>query len=381
MIPVPAKRLKKLPPYLFQELAERKKSYKGSLIDLGEGSPDLPPDPGIIERFVCAVRSRENHGYPNYAGLLSTRAAIAEWYKKRFNVHLDPEREVSLLIGSKEGIAHLFWALCGPGDTVAIPDPAYPVYRNQSLLVGARLKVLPLKEENNFLPQLERLKGKIKLVCLNYPNNPTGACAPKDFFAEVVDLAQRNGFFLFNDNAYSEIYFSSPPPSILEIPGAKEVAVEFNSFSKTFNMAGWRLGFVVGNQKIISALLRIKENVDSGPFNAIQEAAIYALSRADEIGAKTREVYKRRQEIFFSGIAHLDWNVQRPQATFYVWAKVPRGKDSLSFATSLLNDAGVLCAPGRAFGKYGEGYVRFSLTQKEEEIKECAARIEKLLRR
>ncbi len=376
---ISAKRLRKLPPYLFQELAELKRNYQGRpLINLGEGSPDLPPEREIIEHLICAVRDEKNHGYPNYAGLLKTRTAIAKWYKRRFNVDLDPEKEVSLLIGSKEGIAHLFWALCGPQDTVAVPDPAYPIYHSQPRLAGAKIKILPLKETNDFLPPLERLKdGKIKLLCLNYPNNPTTACAPKEFFAEVINLAQRRGFLLFNDNAYSEIYFSSPPPSILEIPGAKEVAVEFHSFSKTFNMAGWRLGFIVGNQKMISALLRIKENVDSGPFNAIQEAACYALSRAEEFGANMREIYRRRQEVFFKAIASLDWDVKRPEATFYIWAKCPKGKDSFSFSTFLLRNCGVLCAPGRAFGRYGEGYVRFSLTAKDERIRAGMRRIVK----
>jgi len=376
-----ASRLSKLPPYLFKQLDELKRNYRGRrLLDFGEGNPDLPPEKEIIQHFIQALRKGENHRYPNYEGLIITRLQVARWYKKRFGVELDPEKEVCMLIGSKEGIAHLFWAICGPGDTVAVGDPSFPIYRNCPLLAGAKIKILPLVEENNFLPELGELKGKrIKLLALNYPNNPTGACAPKEFYREVVDLAHKEGFLVFNDNVYSEIYFASPPPSLLEVPGAKEVAVEFHSLSKTFNMAGWRLGFVVGNRDIISALLRIKQNVDTGPWNCVQEAGVYALTYAERIAKKIREIYSHRQEIFFSGVKELNWEIRRPQATFYVWAKTPNGEDSLSFCSRLLKNAGVLCAPGVGFGRYGAGYLRFSLTVPERDIKDGLVRLNKFL--
>ncbi len=245
----PAERITKLPPYLFSELDRLKRTYRGKpLLDFGEGSPDLPPAPEIIAHFIKSLKNNENHRYPNYQGNIKTREAITKWYKKRFGVNLDPEKEVCVLIGSKEGIAHLFWALSGPGDKVAVCDPSFPVYRSQPVLTGAKMEILPLREANDFLPDLRDLKGKkIKLLALNYPHNPTGAFAPREFFQETIHLAHREGFFVFNDNVYSEIYFQSPPPSILEVDGAKEVAVEFHSLSKTFNMAGWWIGFVVVN--------------------------------------------------------------------------------------------------------------------------------------
>jgi LL-diaminopimelate aminotransferase len=372
-----AKRLNKLPPYPFKVLQDLKKEYKGSpLLDFGEGNPDLMPPKEIIDCLKKSLLKPESHRYPNYEGLASCREAVAKWYQRRFGVLLNPEKEVAMLIGSKEGIAHLFWAVSGPGDTVAISDPCFPIYRNCPLLSGARLKILPLREENGFLPEITRLKNsKIKLLCLNYPNNPTGAVAEKDFFQEVISLAQKQGFLVFNDNVYSEIYFHTPPPSILQIPGSKEVAIEFHSLSKTFNLPGWRIGFVVGNEEIISALLRIKQNIDTGPFNAIQEAAICALNRTEFYGERMRRVYLRRRNLFISGLTSCGWEVNPPKATFYLWIKVPDKSPSLSFSIGLLKRFGILCAPGVAFGKYGEGYLRFSLTVKEKEIREAVRRL------
>ncbi len=374
-----AKRLTKLPPYPFKVLYELKRNYKGEkLIDFGEGNPDLPPPKGIINRLIKALAKVENHRYPNYEGLLKAREAVAQWYKRRFGVLLDPEKEVCMLIGSKEGIAHLFWALVGPGERVAICDPFFPIYRNQPILAGAQVKFLPLREENNFLPELEKLKGsKIKLLCLNYPNNPTGAFADQKFYEEVISWAQKEDFFLFNDNVYSEIYFQDPPPSLLQIKGAKERAIEFHSLSKTFNMPGWRIGFVVGNAEIISALLRLKQNVDTGPFNAVQEAAIFALNKSETYAQRMRKIYERRLSLFVSGLKDLGWEAKMPKATFYLWLKVPNKEDSLTFATNLLKNYGILCAPGKGFGKFGEGYLRFSLTVKEEEIEEALRRLKK----
>ncbi|MFB0510207.1 MAG: aminotransferase class I/II-fold pyridoxal phosphate-dependent enzyme, partial [bacterium] len=288
-----AQRLKKIPPYLFAELDELKQKTKGEVIDFGEGGPDSATPKPIVQAMIKALQNSEYHRYPTYQGMIAARVAVADWYQGRFGVKLDPAKEVCMLIGSKEGVGHLIWGVVGYGDKIGIPDPSYPIYRNQALLSGAVPSILPLLETNDYLPDLSRLRNqKIKLICINYPNNPTAAVAPLSFYKELVALAQREGFYVLNDNVYSEIYFDSPPPSILQVNGAKECCVEFHSLSEAFNMAGWRIGFVVGNKNLITAMLKIKQNTDSGPFSAIQETAIFALRKTGSFAKSIRTLYR-----------------------------------------------------------------------------------------
>lgn len=374
-----ARRLGRIPPYLFQELDDLKARTRGSLIDLGEGSPDLPTPPPILRAFTRALEDPRNHGYPTYAGKLSARQAVAEWYRRRFRVRLDPATEVTMLLGSKEGVGHLIWGTCGPGDAVAYGDPAYPIYPNQARLCGARPVVVPLLARNRFLPDLERINRigpRIKLLCLNYPNNPTAAVAGLGFFREVVRLARRHGFWVVNDCVYSELAFGRRrPPSILQITGAKERCIEFHSLSKTYSMAGWRIGMAVGCPDLIRALLRIKQNTDSGPFGAIQDAAAWALTRGGRLADRNRRVYQARRDTFCGELAGSGWPVPVPEATFYVWAPVPGRQDAYRFALDLLRDCRIVVAPGVGFGRHGQGFIRFALVQDERWLRTAARRI------
>ncbi len=386
-----AQRLSLLPPYLFSELNQFKARVRRGLIDLGEGNPDLVPEPALVKVLVRALKNPENHRYPGYSGKLSLRRAFARWYQRRFGVTLEPENEVVVLLGSKEGAAHLLWACCDRGDTVAVCDPGYPVYLNQSRLCGASLVLVPLEEKNGFLPDLDfisRLAPRLKLLCLNFPNNPTTAIAPLSFYREVVALALKYGFYIVNDNVYSEIYFSQRPPSLLQVPDSKGCALELHSLSKTFSIPGWRLGVAVGNRDMLSALLKIKENVDSGPFGAIQDAAVFALNRGSELAVKVRQTYKRRRDFFVSELTRGGWGVNLPEGTFYVWAKLPEwwqemhnGSRSYAFCLKLIEQCRVVAAPGRGFGQQGEGFVRFALVAPENRLKIAGARIRRWLAR
>jgi LL-diaminopimelate aminotransferase len=382
-----ASRLSKIPPYLFAQLDEIKEKYKKetgeSIIDFSEGNPSIPPHPSLVKFLQQKIKIQENYRYPSYQGKLSARQAISEWYKKRFNVELDPETEVAILIGSKEGIAHLFWALVDKDDEVYLTSPGYPVYLNQTYLVGGRVNLLPLYESNDFLPDIAKVKfkKKTKLICLNYPNNPTGSVAPYAFYNDIVNLAFKHNFYCFNDNVYSEIYYFTPPHSILEIPGAKERCVEFHSLSKTFSVCGWRIGFVVGNKKLIQGLLKIKQNVDSGPYGAIQDALIYALKNIDYLSTEIRRTYKDRISTLNNALNSLGWESRMPKATFYLWCKIPSRKfknDSLKFSIFLLKKTGILVCPGIGFGQYGEGYIRFAVVPPETKIKEATLRLSKI---
>lgn len=382
-----ASRLNKIPPYLFADLDQLKAEYilknKQEIIDFGEGNPLFFPDKRIIAEFVKALNKLENHRYPTYAGSIETRKAVANWYQRRFNVKLDPENEVVIVLGTKEGIGHLFWAMIDKDDIAYIPSPSYPVYLNQTLLAGGKPVILPLREENNFLPELNKIKPnkKTKLLVLNYPNNPTTAIAPISFYQDVVNKALKYGFYCFNDNVYSELYYDSPPHSILEVPGAKECCVEFHSLSKTFSMCGWRIGFAVGNKNILKALLKIKQNVDSGPFGAIQDAAIFALNNTEKFAEDTRQEYQKRLSLFAQGLQALGWKTKMPSATFYLWTKIPIAKykdDSKAFTAYLLRKTGILVAPGRGFGEYGEGYIRFALIHSIKTLKTALQRMQSL---
>lgn len=375
-----AARLSTIPPYLFKELDELKERAGRGVIDLGEGSPDRPTPKPILAAFRRALLVGENHRYPTYAGKLSARKAACAWYRRRFGVELDPATEAALLLGSKEGVAHLIWGTCGPGDVVAIADPAYPVYPNQARLCGATPLSVPLLEENRFLPDLgwiDAHSDRIKLLCLNYPGNPTAAVATPEFYREIVKLARARGFYVVNDNVYSELYFGrTPPASILAVEGAKECCVEFHSLSKTFNMAGWRIGLVAGNARLVQALLKIKQNTDSGPFGAVQDAAAWALSHGSKLAAANRALYRRRRDAFCGTLAECGWPVPVPQATFYVWARVPdRSEGSFEFVKRLVRECRVVAAPGVGFGAAGEGFVRFALVAEEARLREAARRV------
>ncbi len=377
------KRLALLPPYLFAQLDKIKQELRASgqdLIDLGIGDPDLPTPQPIIEKLYQAASKPQNHRYPSYQGLLSFRKAVADWYLRRFRVKLDPQEEILTLIGSKEGIAHLPLALINPGEIALVPDPAYPVYKAGVILAGGRIVPLPLLEENHFLPDLEQIDKEVaqkaRLLFLNYPNNPTGAVADESFFSKVVEFAKEYNVAVCQDLAYSQItYDGYQAPSFLQINGAKEVGVEFHSLSKTFNMTGWRIGFAVGNRRIIQTLRELKTNIDSGVFQAVQEAGIEALRIEEKLSPSIRKIYQTRRDFLIKGLRKLGWEVQPPKASFYLWLRVPIPSSSLDFAEKLLTECRVVVAPGVGFGECGEGYIRISLTVEDKKIKETVERI------
>jgi LL-diaminopimelate aminotransferase len=385
-MPLPlADRLMRLPPYLFAQLdeAKAKQLEKGvDVIDLGVGDPDLPTPVPIVERMKRAVGNPAHHRYPSYEGMISFREAVARWYDRRFGVKLDPALEVIALIGSKEGIGHLPLAFINAGDVVLVPDPGYPVYSGATILAGGEPYPVPLLEENGFLPDLSAIPkdvlSRAKLLFLNYPNNPTAAVASLEFFEEAVEFAKDYDLILCHDAAYSELYFGSPSPSLLEVGGAKEVAIEFHSLSKTFNMTGWRVGMAVGSRSVIQGLKRVKTNVDSGVFQAVQEAGMEALDHEPGLD-DLRRVYRERRDVLVDGLRAAGFQVEAPPATFYVWFPVPPGYDSISFAAKALEEVGVVITPGVGFGGYGEGYVRAALTVTVERLEQAAQRLARLI--
>jgi LL-diaminopimelate aminotransferase len=382
-----ASRVKNLPPYLFATIDMMKQEARAKgvdLIDLSIGDPDIPTPGHIVEAMKAAVGNPEHHRYPSYEGMLSFREAVAAWYKRRFNADLDPKTEVLSLIGSKEGIGHIPLAFVEPGDVVLVPSPGYPVYPVGTLFAGGESHFMPLVEKNNFLPDLKSIPPAVlkraRLMFVNYPNNPTSACAPKSFYEEVIELAGKYNIIVCHDAAYSEIYFDNEKPvSFMELDGAKEVGIEMHSLSKTYNMTGWRIGFAVGNKDVIAGLGKIKTNLDSGVFQAIQEASITALKTDDDTLAGIRNTYQERRDVLYQGLKDLGMEVIKPKATFYLWTKVPRGFDSASFVAHLLEKAGVLGTPGNGFGAPGEGYIRFALTVPAARMKEAVERIGKAL--
>jgi LL-diaminopimelate aminotransferase len=382
-----ADRIRNLPPYLFAQLDQRKQKAleRGmDLINLGVGDPDLPTPKPVIERLQTAALDIKNHQYPSYEGMLSFRKAVSEWYARRFGVVLDPKSEVLTLIGSKEGIAHVPLAFINSGDVALIPDPGYPVYHAGTLFAGGKSHFLPLEEENDFLPRLDKIPKraleKARILFLNYPNNPTAATAPRAFFEEVIRFARRHRLIVCHDAAYSEIYYDGErPASFLELPGAKEVGIEFHSLSKTFNMTGWRVGFAVGKAELVGALGKVKSNIDSGVFQAVQEAGITALGLDSLVTDEIRRIYQDRRDAFVGGLAKLGLAVQSPKAAFYVWFRVPKRKTSSGFAAELLDQAGIVATPGNGFGKSGSGYIRMTLTVPRERLEEAVRRMEKLL--
>lgn len=382
-----ADRVKNLPPYLFATIDKMKQDALSrgiDLIDLSIGDPDIPTPPHIVDAMKKAVENPEHHRYPSYVGMLSYREAATDWYKQRFNVTLDPKTEVLSLIGSKEGIGHIPLAFVNPGDVVLVPSPGYPVYPVGTLFAGGDSHIMPLEEENGFLPDFKTIPKDVlkraKLMFLNYPNNPTAANASKGFFKEAIALASKYNIIICHDAAYSEMYYDNEKPlSFLEVEGAKDVGIEFHSLSKTYNMTGWRIGFAVGNKDVIAGLGKIKSNLDSGVFQAIQEASIIALKTEDSVLSGIRKIYQDRRDALYEGLKGLGIQTNKPKATFYVWAKVPKEFDSTKFVAHLLEETGVLGTPGVGFGAPGEGYIRFALTQPVERIKEAVERIRKVL--
>jgi len=378
-----SQRLSQLPPYVFVEIDRKKKEAvkRGmDIIDLGVGDPDLATPQHIREAMKRAIDEPKYHRYPFGPGLLEFRKAIARWCKTRFSVELDAENEIHALIGSKEGIGHIHLAFVNPGDVVLCPEPAYPVYKIGTIYAGGTPYLMPLLEENDFLPDFdsipEKITAKAKMVFINYPNNPTGACANIDFFRKVIKFARKYNIIVVNDAAYSEIYYGEKKPiSFLELPGAKELGIEFHSLSKTYNMTGWRIGWACGNRKIIKGLSMVKENIDSGVFAAIQVASIEALNGPQDCVDEMRRIYEKRRNLLCAGLKKTGWRVKKPEATFYIWAKVPEGYSSLQCVENLLEEAGILSTPGNALGPSGEGYIRFSLTVDEKRIEEAVERL------
>lgn len=386
-MPAPARRIAQVPPYLFAEIDKKRAAAVArgvDVISLGIGDPDLPTPQFVIQRMQQAVADPRFHRYPDYEGSLAFRQAACQFYQRRWGAVFDPQCEAMALIGSKEGLSHLIWAYIDQGDVALVPDPAYPVYRTHTLLAGGEPYTLPLIRENGFLPDLkaipEEVARRAKLLFINYPNNPTGAVAPLSFYEEAVAFCRQYDILLVSDNAYGEITFDGyQAPSVFAVPGASEVAVEFWSLSKPFNMTGWRIAFAVGSSEAIAALGIIKTNTDSGQFTAIQEAATAALTspEADQFVAEMNAVYRRRRDLAVAGLRAIGLDASPMQGSFYLWVPVPAGHTSASFATLLLEQAGVVVTPGSAYGQHGEGYIRISLCVAEERLKEALHRIQK----
>ncbi|WP_292463892.1 LL-diaminopimelate aminotransferase [Methanolobus sp.] len=379
-------RINRLPPYLFATIDEAKAKIiaKGvDVIDLGVGDPDQPTPAHIVESMCEAVRDPSTHQYPSYTGMIEFRKAAADWCKQSRGLDIDPATETLTLIGSKEGVAHVPLAFINPGDVVLCPDPGYPVYKIGTQFAGGKEHIMPLLDENDFLPDLEAIpkdaRSKAKLMFINYPNNPTSATADQKFFEEVVQFAREHNIVVVHDNAYSEmVYDGYQSPSFLSVDGAMDVGIELYSMSKTYNMTGWRLGFAVGNKDLIAGFGKVKSNIDSGAFDAIQRAGITALSSSQQCVADMNNIYTERRDVLLKGLSEIGIDVKPPKATFYVWAPVPEGYDSMGFSKLLLEKAGIVATPGAGFGQYGEGYIRFALTQTVPRMNEAVDRMSKL---
>jgi LL-diaminopimelate aminotransferase len=365
-----SKRMENLPPYLFVEISKKiaeKKAKGEDVVSFGIGDPDIPTPSNVIGRLCQAAQDPANHRYPETDGLPELRRAIAGWYKKRFDVSLDPDKEVLPLIGAKEGIVHIALCFIDYNDIALVPDPGYPPYAMGTILAGGRPYYLPLTEKNNFLPDLDTIPAdvlnKAKLLWLDYPNNPTGAVADLEFFNRVVKFAQQYNLAVCHDGPYTEVAFDGyQPVSFMQADGAKEIGVEFHSLSKSYNMTGWRIGMAVGNATMVDALKRVKSNLDSGIPQAIQYAAIEALSGPQDCIQEHNAIYQRRRDLVIDMLNNIGLKARTPKAGLYIWAKVPEGYTSVEFANDLLDQVGVVVTPGTGYGKNGEGYVRVSLT-------------------
>jgi LL-diaminopimelate aminotransferase len=378
-----SQRLEKLQPYLFVEINKKiaeKKARGEDIISFAIGDPDMPTPQHIIDELCRAARDPANHRYPETAGLPELCQAIARWYKDRFGVLLDPNREVLPLIGSKEGVGHISFCLLDPGDVALVPDPGYPVYSMSTLLAGGTPYFLPLTEKNDFLPDLEsvpkKINDKARLLWLNYPNNPTGAVADVAFFQKAVHFARKNNLAICHDAPYTEVAFDGyRPPSLMQIPEAREVGIEFHSLSKTYNMTGWRIGMAVGNSQMIDALFRFKSNLDSGIPQAIQRAAIEALTGPQDSIAGQNAVYQKRRDKLVKALNDIGLKARLPKASFYIWARVPDGYTSVRFTAELLDKVNVAVTPGTGYGSAGEGFVRLSITLPDDRLDEGIGRL------
>ncbi|MFH1416493.1 MAG: LL-diaminopimelate aminotransferase [Elusimicrobiota bacterium] len=378
-------RLEKLPPYLFVEIDNMKRkaiSEGKDIINLGIGDPDIPTPEIIRQKMKEALDDTDNHQYPIGKGKDIFRNQVQSFMKKRFNVELDADKEIHPLIGSKEGIAHFPLAFVNPGDTVIVPEPAYPVYNSGTIFAGGKPYFVSLTAENAFMPDWSKVPAEImektKVIFINYPNNPTGAMATRDFFEQTVELAHKYGIIVVHDAAYTEMYYAEPPLSFLEISGAMEVAVEFHSLSKPFSMTGWRIGWACGNETLIKGLAKVKDNIDSGVFGAIQDAGTEALASYDELVINTCSIYRERAEIMAEGLKSMDWKLDIPRATFYIWARPPGETSSIEAVKKLIVEAGVVSTPGSGFGPSGERYVRFALTKEAGRLKDALGRIKEI---
>ncbi len=381
-----ADRLKELPPYLFVEIdkAKREAMAQGrDVINLGVGDPDSATPPHIVTAMIEAVKDGNNHHYAFDAGLPQLRQEIGKWFENRFSVKLDSDKEIYPLIGSKEGLAHLPFGIINPKDKVLLTDPAYPAYRPSLQFAGAKIVSVPIKASNDFIPDLAKLAEykDIKAIVINYPNNPTAATATREFYEGLIKLAHEKGIIIISDMAYSEVYYDGEKPlSILEIEGAKDVAIEFHSFSKTYFMTGWRMGWACGNPTLIAALAKVKTNFDSGIFQAVQVAGIAALKSNDDVVEEMRTLYQERRDLFINGLRSIGWKITPPKATYYVWAKIPKGfNDSMETSKAFLEKADIVATPGVGFGEAGEGYVRMTLTVSKDRLNEAVARLKKFL--
>ncbi len=380
-----AKRIASLPPYLFAEIDRKIAEAKRQGVDvisLGIGDPDRPTPESVVEEVCRQAHNPANHRYPSYEGLAEFRQAVADWYGKRFGVKLDPQAEVVTLIGTKEGIAHISLCYVDPGDVNLVPDPGYPVYEIGTSFAGGTSYKMPLQPERGFLPDLTAiptdLARRAKLMFLNYPNNPTGAVASPAFFADVVAFARHYDLLVCHDAAYTEIAFDGyVAPSFLQTPGAREVGVEFHSLSKTYNMTGWRIGSMVGNAGAVEALGRVKTNIDSGVFQAIQYGGVVALREESDHPKAMSRLYQERRDLVIDGLRRLGWRIEPPRASIYVWVPCPPGITSTAFATLLLEQAGVVVTPGIGYGQHGEGYFRISLSVATDRIDKAFTRLEK----
>lgn len=382
---VKSERLQKLPPYLFAEIDKKKKAAIAAgrdIINLGVGDPDRPTPTPIIRSLQHNVENPAFHQYALDQGAPELRRSIAAFCKVRYGIDLDPDSEILPLIGSKEGIAHFPLAVLNPGEISLVPDPCYPVYRSSSMFAGADVYTMPLERSLGFRPELDAIPGDVyslaRLMFLNYPNNPTGGTAGLAYYERVVDLARAHSFVVAQDAAYNEMYFEHPVPSILQVPGAKDVAIEFHSLSKTFNMTGWRVGFAIGGASMIAALGQVKANTDSGIFTAIQYAAKTALDEYATLTPPIRALYKDRRDAFVGALKNLGWDVPTPEATFYVWIPCPKGYTSTQLCARLLEEADVVTTPGLGFGRTADGYIRVALTVDTPRLLEAVDRIGKL---
>jgi LL-diaminopimelate aminotransferase len=378
-----SQRLQKIGAYLFADLDRKQDALKAKgvdVINLGVGDPDLPTPEHIIRALEDGARDPRSHRYPPYVGTTEFRRATAAWFQQRFGVTLDPDRQVLALIGSKEGLAHLPWAMLNPGEVALVPDPGYPVYRSATIMAEGEPVALPLLADRLFLPDLDAIPPEVarraRLMFLNYPNNPTGATADMEFLAKAVAFAKRHDLVLVHDNAYSEITFDGyRAPSVLQVPGALDVAIELHSLSKTFNMTGWRIGFAVGNAEAVNALGVVKTNVDSGVFRAVQHAGIAALTGPQDVVKPALARYQARRDRLVNGLRAVGWKAPSPKATLYIWMPTPNGQSSVTFAADVLERIGVVITPGVGYGAHGEGFVRLSLTTPDDRLDEAVARI------